>query len=121
MIFAREISDALTGLVKKIDAATVKHSRHDMGSFVVLCNDDEKAEGRLKDLAAKEGLKKTVLSIVDSRAGPGGYRLDPKADVTVVLYVKRKTQRQFAYARGELRPKDIEEILAALPAILPEK
>jgi hypothetical protein len=121
MIFAREISDGLTSLVKKIDEATVKNSKAKMGSFVVVCNDDEKMEGKLKDLAKKEGLKKLVLSLVDRKAGPGGYTLHPDADVTVVLYTKRKTQAQFAYKKGELKDKDVEEILEALPKILPAK
>ena len=121
MIFAREISDGLTSLVKKIDDATAKNSKARMGSFVVVCNDDEKLEGKLKDLAKKEDLKKCVLTLVDRKAGPGGYTLHPDADVTVVLYNKRKTQAQFAYKKGELKDKDIEEILAALPKILPSK
>src|SRR4051812_8282951 len=121
MIFAREISDNLTSLVKKIDDATAKNAKARMGSFVVVCNDDEKTEDRLKELAKKEGLKKTVLTVVDSKAGPKGYDLDPKADITVVLYNKRSTKAQFAYAKGDLKSKEIEDILSALPKILPEK
>jgi hypothetical protein len=121
MIFAREITDNLTSLVKKIDAATVANASAKMGSFVVVCNDKEGLEDSLKELAKKEGLKKTVLALVDNKAGPGGYKLNPEADITVVLYTKRKTQAQFAYKKGELKDKDIEEILAALPKILPNK
>jgi hypothetical protein len=122
MIFAREVSDNLTGLVKKIDAATAENSKARMGSFVVFCNDNEKMEDKLKDLAKKEGLKKTVLSLVDRKAGPGGgYKLHPDADVTVVMYTKRNTKAQYAFKKGELKSKDIEAILADLPKILPSK
>ena len=120
MIFAREISDNLTSLVKKIDAATAKNSKARMGSFVVVCNDDEKTEDQLKALAKKEGLKKTVLTLVDKKSGPEGYKLDPKADITVVLYSRRKTKAQFAYAKGEMKSKDVDAIIEALPKILPE-
>jgi hypothetical protein len=120
MIFAREISDDLTSLVKKIDAATAKNGKSKMGSFVVVCNDDEKTEDKLKELAKKEGLKKTILTVVDKKSGPEGYDLDPKADITVVLYNKRNTKAQFAYAKGDMKTKDIDAILAALPKILPE-
>ena len=120
MIFAREISDDLTSLVKKIDAATAKNSKSKMGSFVVFCNDDEKTEDMLKDLAKKEGLKKTILTLVDKKAGPSGYELDPKADITVVLYNKRATKAQFAYAKGDMKAKDIDAIMEALPKILPD-
>jgi hypothetical protein len=120
MIFAREISDDLTSLVKKIDAATAKNTKARMGSFVVVCNDDEKTEDKLKALAKKEGLKKTILTVVDKKSGPEGYELDPKADITVVLYNKRSTKAQFAYAKGEMKSKDVDAIIEALPKILPE-
>jgi len=119
MIFAKEISDNLTGLVKKVDAANQKNTQ--LRSFVVYCNDDEKMEEKLKDLAKNEKLKKTVLSLVDNKAGPGNYDLPKEADVVVALYVQRKVKSQFAYKKGELKSKDVEAILADLPKILPEK
>jgi len=63
MIFAREVSDHLTSLVKKIDAATSSNSKCRMGSFVVFLNDEEGYVKKLKDLATKESLKKTVLTL----------------------------------------------------------
>lgn len=120
MIFAREISDNLTSLVKKVDEATQKNSGAKMGSFVVVCNDDEKMEDKLKELAKKEGLKSTVLSLVDRKAGPPGYKIHPDADVTVVLYTKQKTQAEYAFKKGDLKDKDIEAILGDLSKILPK-
>lgn len=121
MIFAREISDGLTSLVKKVDEATTKNAKAKMCSFVVVCNDDEKMEDKLKELAKKEGLKKCVLSLVDRKAGPPGYELHPDADVTVVLYVKRNTKAQYAFKKGELKDKDVEKILEDLSKILPAR
>jgi hypothetical protein len=118
MIFAREVSDNLTGLVKAIDKATVENTKKKMGSFVVVCNDSEKLEGELKELAKKEKLNKTVLTLVDSKSGPGGYDLHPDADITVVLYVGRKTKAEFAYKKGEFKEKDIKAVVEALPKIL---
>ncbi|MFQ3648709.1 MAG: hypothetical protein SNJ75_00115 [Gemmataceae bacterium] len=118
MIFAREVSDNLTSLVKAIDKKTEENAKKKMGSFVVFCNDSEKLEDELKNLAKKEKITKTILTLVDSKSGPGGYELHPDADVTVVLYKNRKTRAQFAYKKGELKEKDIEAILAALPKIL---
>jgi len=118
MILAREVSDNLTSLVKKVDEATVKNAKAKMGSFVVVCNDDEKMEGQLKSLAKKEDLKKCVLTLLDRRAGPPGVTLHPQADVTVILYVSRKPQAQYAFKKGDLGAKDIEAILGDLPKIL---
>jgi hypothetical protein len=121
MIFAREISDNLTSLVKKIDDATVENSKARMGSFVVFCNDDEKLEGKLKELAEKEKLKKCVLSIVDRPAGPSGYTLAKDADITVVLYVKRNVKANYAFKKGEMKEKDIEAIVKDVSKIVPAK
>ena len=60
MIFAREVSDNLTSLVKAIDKATAENSKKKMGSFVVFCNDSEKLEGELKELAKKEKLSRKI-------------------------------------------------------------
>src|SRR3954463_10125626 len=101
MIFAREVSDPLTSLVKKIDAETAKNSKAKMGSFVVFLSDDEKLADKLKSIADKEGIKKTVFSI-DNVAGPQGYKVSQDADVTVVLYNKRKVMSNHAFKKGEL-------------------
>jgi hypothetical protein len=120
MIFAREVSDSLTGLVKKIDTATAEHKGCRMGSFVVFCTDDDKLEKQLKELAKKEELKKTVLTI-DNPQGPHGYNVAKDADVTVVLYVNREVKSNYAFKKGELHEKDIDTIVADVSKILPKK
>jgi hypothetical protein len=120
LIFAREISDSLTSLVKAIDKATVKNSGAKMGSFVVFCNDDDGLKDKLKELAEKEHLKKIVLTL-DNPSGPADYEVAKDADVTVVLYYKQKVKVNKAFKKGELTDKAITSILAEIPKILPEK
>jgi hypothetical protein len=120
MIFAREVSGPLTSLVKKIDEATAKNKSAKMGSFVVFCSDSEGLEKQLKELADKEKLKDIVLSI-DNPTGPPRYNVAKEADVTVVLYNKHKVAANFAFKKGELDDKKVEDILKAVPKILPEK
>ena len=120
MIFAREISDNLTSLVKKIDEATAKNSSCSMGSFVVFCSDDEALPKKLKELAKTQGLKKLVLT-VDNPAGPEGYDIAKEADVTVVLYTNKKVKANRAFKKGELKAKDIDAIVADVAKILPAK
>ncbi|HWG42178.1 MAG TPA: hypothetical protein VN688_05280 [Gemmataceae bacterium] len=119
MIFAREINDGLTSLVKKLDEATADHSDCRMGSFVVFCSDEEGLENKLKDLAKKEKLKKIVLTI-DNPAGPDAYKVAKDADVTVVLYSKQKVKANYAFKKGELKAKDIDEIVSSVSKILPK-
>jgi hypothetical protein len=120
MIFAREVSDPLTSLVKKIDTATAKNSSCKMGSFVVFCSDDQGLEEKLKDLAKKENLDHIVLTI-DNPTGPPKYKVAKDADVTVVLYERQQVKANYAFKKGEMKDKDIEKIVADLSKILPEK
>jgi hypothetical protein len=117
MIFAREVSDPLTSLVKKIDAETVKHKSDRMGSFVVFLTDDEKLEDQLKTLAKKEGIQRCVLTI-DNPAGPGPYKVAKDADVTVVFYENRTVRANYAFKKGELNEAAVDRVVADLPKIL---
>ena len=120
MIFAREVTDGLTSLVKKIDEATAKNNGCRMGSFVVFCSDDEGLKKKLEELADKEKLTRTVLTI-DNPAGPEGYDIAKDADVTVLLYVGQKVKVNHAYKKGELTQREVDRIVSELPKILPEK
>jgi isopentenyl diphosphate isomerase/L-lactate dehydrogenase-like FMN-dependent dehydrogenase len=111
MIFARDVTGPLTSLVKQIDK--INGSNPGMGSFVVFCNDDEKLADNLTDLAKKQGLKKTVLTI-DNPTGPQAYKIAKDADVTVVLYNKRNVKANFAFRKGELNDAAVEKIVSAV-------
>ena len=115
----REASDPLTSLVKKIDAATEKNKDKNMGSFVVFLTNEENAKDKLKGLADEEGIRNTIFTI-DNVAGPPGYQISREADVTVVLYNKRKIEANYAFKKGELNAQMIERVLGDLPKILPE-
>jgi hypothetical protein len=119
MVFARDVSDNLTSLVKKLDKAAAD-SKGKMGTFVVFCNDDEKLEEKLKDLAKKEELKQCVLSIDTKKAGPYD-NFDKDADVTVMLYVNRKVKVNHTFKKGEMKDKDVDKVIADLSEILPKK
>jgi hypothetical protein len=121
MIFARDLSDPLASLVKKIDAATDKNSECKMGSFVVFLNDDESIEKKLKDLADKEHLEKISLATMSNKAGPEPYKIAKDADVTVILYHKNKCDANYAFKKGEMTDKDVDKIVEDLTKILPEK
>ena len=103
----------MTGLVKKIDATK------NLNSFVVYLSDDEKMEDTLKAYADKNEFKQTVLSI-DNVAGPKAWKIAKDAEVTVILYNKRKVESNFAFGPGELNPAGVEKVLADLPKILKE-
>jgi hypothetical protein len=117
MVFAREITPGLTSLVKKVDEATAQNKSADLCSFVVLCSDDKDLEEKAKKLAEQEKIEKTVLTI-DNQAGPKPMKLSKDADVTVVLYVKKKAAANHAFKKGELNASAIEKVLGDLPKIV---
>ncbi len=120
MIFARELSGPVASLVKKIDAATAQNADAKMCSFAVFCSDSDGLEKQLKQFADKEKLSRCILTI-DNPAGPRGYKIAKDADVTVILYVKKKVQANHAFKKGELNDQAIEKILADLPKITAKK
>jgi len=118
MIFARGISDNLASLVKKIDAETVKNDKKNMGSFVVFLSDEEGMFDKVKKFAEKEGLKECILTI-DNVTGPEDYKVAKDAEVTVVLYNKRKVEANYAFRKGELNEKANESIVKDVGKIVP--
>jgi hypothetical protein len=119
MIFAREVSKPLANLVKKIDAETVKNSAAKLGSFVVFLSDSEDLGKHLKTWADTEKVETCILSI-DNPAGPKGYKVAKDADITVVLYTDHKVKANFAFGSGEMKDKDVEEIVGSISKILPQ-
>jgi hypothetical protein len=91
LIFAREISDPLTSLVKAIDRqlgeSPARRDGRKLGVFVVFCSDDPGLHKQLQDLIAREGIKNVVLSLSTNKAqGPPRYRVARDAELTVVVY-----------------------------------
>ncbi len=119
MVFAREASEPVKKLIKELDAATVKNGDAKMGSFFVFLSDDEGLEKKLQEIAKKDDLKKTVLTL-DPKNAPEveAYKIDAGADVTVVLYTERTVKANYSFQKGKMTDKDVEKILADLPKIL---
>ncbi|MCI0638875.1 MAG: hypothetical protein L0Y72_11100 [Gemmataceae bacterium] len=118
MIFAREASDNLVSLIKKIDAATVENSKKNMASFVTFLSDESGAAEKLTEVAKKNGIQKCVFSL-DNTAGPKGYGVAKEADVTVVLYNQRKVEVNHAFRKGELNAAAIDKVVADIKKIVP--
>lgn len=117
MIFARDTNEQLVTLIKKLDAETVKNAEKKMGSFAVFCNDAESLPAKLKELAARQDLKKFTLA-VDNPAGPEPYKIAKDADVTVVLYNKSKVIANYTFKKGELTSEKVEQIVSDVSKIV---
>jgi hypothetical protein len=116
VVFAREITDGLTSLVKKLDAASAKNK--DLGTFVVFLGQEGDLKDKLKDLAKEHNIQNTILTI-DNPAGPPKYKIAKDADVTVLFYTQKQVKANHAFKKGELKKSDVETIVKDLGKILP--
>jgi hypothetical protein len=118
-IFAREITDDLTGLVKAIDSKVGENKDKKMAAFAVLLTDDaDKAEPKLEALAKDKGIKNTPLTLIEGPAGPPAYKIAKEAEVTVMLWVGGKVVANHAFAKGKLNQAAIDKIVADTEKIL---
>jgi hypothetical protein len=118
MIFAREISPNLVGLLRGLDAAAAAASRP-MGAYVIFCSDDPNLPGQLESLVKSAGLSRVIVATFHAD-GPAEYRIAADADVTALLYRRVTVVANHAFRRGELTPQAAQAILAELPRILTE-
>ncbi len=110
------MSDSLTSLVKKVEAATIENKSSKLCSFVILCSDEQSVSDQAKAFIDKEKIKKTIFA-TESTAGPPNYKIAKDADITVILYVRKTVKVNFAFRKGELNGKKIESIIQAIPKI----
>jgi hypothetical protein len=114
----------LTGLVKKIEQrlnAVAGKTARAPGVFVLLVNNADGLDQRLRAMAEREKLQRVNLCIA---APPKNYEIAQEAEVTVVIYThaRRPAQRvtaNFALRKGELDAAKTEAIVKALSAVLP--
>jgi hypothetical protein len=120
-VFAREITDNLTSLVKQIDEQIGAHSDEKMAGFVVLLTDDaDAAEVQLKELAEKQKLENTPLTLFDGVAGPPDYKIAKTADVTVMMWVGGTVKVNYVFEKGKLDKAAVEKIVKDTAKILEE-
>ena len=118
-IFTRSLDDNLASLVKQVDNKVGANQDKKMAAFVVLLSDDpDDAEPKLKEFAAKHGIKHTPLTIFDGVAGPNKYKIAKEADVTVHLWVAKGVKANHAFAKGKLNKDGVAAVIADTAKIL---
>ena len=120
MVFARKPDAALTSLVKQLDEAQTKHADKKLSSFVNLLGEDrETLEGQAKQVAEKTNAQTVPIVVpVEFEDGPKDFGINPKAEVTVMLYSKLKVVANHAFAPGEFNEKAVEKVVADISKIV---
>lgn len=123
MVFARTVNPALSNLVKQLDRQMTEHAAQKLGSFVNLLGTDFEAlkvEG--KKFAAQNRLENVAVVVPeDQKAGPDEYKINPDADLTVIVYREGIVHANHAYRAGEFDAKGLETILSDTAKILAEQ
>jgi hypothetical protein len=111
-VFARTPDSSLATLVKELDAIVAKHEKEKLASFVnLLGKDAEKLKGEAETLVKKSGAKNIAVVVpADHEKGPEEYKLNPKADLTILVYNQGKVEANFALPSGGLKKEVIEKI-----------
>lgn len=119
-VFARTADKSLSNLLKELDAVLAKNESKKLSSFVNLLGTDTKAlKASAREIVASSGAKNIAVVIpADHENGPAEYRLNPKADVTVLVYKAGTVTANFALAQGELDKDAIEKITNAATSLV---
>jgi hypothetical protein len=121
MVFSRKADANLAALIKELDAKLPQHKDKKLSAFVNLIGSKDAAE--LKSTAKKfgESNKSENVAIVvpsDSENGPEDYKLNPDAEVTVLIYKEGKVAANHAFAAGKLDKTGIASVIADTAKIL---
>lgn len=110
-MFAREWSDPLAGLARKLDEIAAKHRDSKIACLVVMITHDETIDGKLQKWGEEANIKYVLLSVMEP-AGPPKFDLHKNADITVVMYRGRKIETNHAFPRGNITDKNVDAIVA---------
>ena len=109
-IFAKELTPEVAQLTKAMDEVVAKNGDARMAGFLVVLNDSDKAEAALKAAADKHKIGKIPLTTSKEAHGPSGYKLNPSADVTVMMWVDSAVKVSKGLGQADLKKETIEEI-----------
>jgi hypothetical protein len=118
IVFARDLGEPLGKLVRGLDKALADHKGAELRAWVTFLGDDQTAlDPKVVAWGKKQAVRTVPLGVFEDAGGPPSYRLSRDADVTVLLSVKQKVVRNFAFRPGELTDARIADVLKAVPDI----
>ena len=118
IVFARSLSDPLGTLVGGLDRAVRDHKADGLRAWVTFLADDQPAlDPQLVKWGQRYAVRAVPLAVFEDAAGPPAYRLQRDADVTVLLAVKQKVLRAYAFRAGELTDARIALVVGDLVKI----
>jgi hypothetical protein len=130
-LFVRGTDDleALGTLLQKLDEAVKKNEKARLASFAVFVDeqlpdvvgDDDKRETVAKKLDDFGGKLDRVVLALANKGSLEKYRLDPEAEITLVLYNKLKVVEVKTLAKGKLNKDTIAALVTDVVTKLTKK
>jgi hypothetical protein len=122
IVFARGLSDPLGKLLRGVDKALADHKKAELRAWTTFLHEDESTfSPQVLAWSKKQSLRNVPLGVFEDVEGPPSYRLSRDADVTVLLSVKQKVVKNYAFRAGELTDARIAEVLKSVPMIVAGK
>ncbi len=120
MIFTRKPDAALASLVKQLDEKVAKHRDQQLAVFANFIGEDP---DQLERAATLFGAENQVANIplvvpVQHADGPQDLRINPEAQLTVLIYRDQKVVTNHAIGSEGLSKKRIAQILADTDKVL---
>lgn len=117
IVFARSVSDPLAKLMLACDEAVAARRQDAMRGWLTVLGEKTIGLDDLAKWASKTGLKSVPVGVFDDPVGPPSYKLSDQADVTVIVFEKRKVTANFAFRKGELDDAGIKLVADQLSRI----
>jgi hypothetical protein len=122
IVFARSLGDPLGELVQQLDKLEAEHKSSGLRVWVTfLSNDQPTLDPQVVHWGQKHAIRSVPLGVFEDVKGPPSYRLAADADVTVLLFVKRRVVANFAFRSGELTQEQAARVLKAVPQLFAGK
>jgi hypothetical protein len=121
MVFARKTDGALAGLVKEIGKFVEANSEKKAAAFVnVIGGDDRDAleEAAKKFVKENEVTNVPIVVPVEFDNGPKDYGINPKADLTVLIYVNTEVKANHAFGEGQFTKEKVKAVAADFSKIV---
>lgn len=118
-VFAKEMTDEVVQLSKELDNVVAKNRDQKMAGFVVLMSDSpEKAASKLTEVAEKNKIEQMPLTTFNGINGPEGYKINSKADVTVMMWVQGKVKVAHGLSKSDINKETIAKLVSETKTIL---
>jgi hypothetical protein len=116
LVFSRSANAEVAELAKYLQQQMAANEAIQMrGLISMLGSDREQLSEAAKKLAAEHDLTLPIALAADLEKGPSSYKIDPDAEVTIVLANDSAVIRSLSFAPGQL---DIEAVKAAIAKML---